>query len=444
MKNIKLTFWILMILLTGVWLLVGSFPPETISFFSLRDGLVQYTGIMAIGAMSVAMILAARPRPVEAPLHGLDKMYRLHKWLGIGGLAFAIIHWFWAKGAKWMVGWGWLERPERHKQAAVDTLGAVEQFFRSQRALAESAGEWAFYAAILLIAIALISRIPYHRFVKPHKLLAAVYLVLVAHSVVLMKFDYWTQPVGIVMGLLMAGGTVGAVMSLFGLIGAGRKVKGRIEALTYYPELRVLETSIKLEDGWAGHEAGQFAFVTSDRREGAHPYTIASSWEGDGHITFITKALGDHTSRLYDRLKLGDAVKVEGPYGCFNFVDQNQRQIWIGAGIGITPFIARLKELAHIPGEKVIDLFHTTADYEEKAIRKLKADAEAANVTLHVLVDRKDGQLNTDRIKEAVPAWEGASIWFCGPAGFGQALRKGFLASGINPSDFHQELFHLR
>ena len=444
MARVPLFFWGLTALVSVLWFVSDSLWVSPFAYFPFRSVFVQFSGILAIVMMAVALVLALRLRSLERWVGGLDKVYRLHKWLGIGGLAFAIIHWFWAKGAKWMVGWGWLERPERHKQAAVDTLGAVEQFFRSQRALAESAGEWAFYAAILLIAIALISRIPYHHFVKPHKLLAAVYLVLVAHSVVLMKFDYWTQPVGIVMGLLMAGGTVGAVMSLFGLIGAGRKVKGRIEALTYYPELRVLETSIKLEDGWAGHEAGQFAFVTSDRREGAHPYTIASSWEGDGHITFITKALGDHTSRLYDRLKLGDAVKVEGPYGCFNFVDQNQRQIWIGAGIGITPFIARLKELAHIPGEKVIDLFHTTADYEEKAIRKLKADAEAANVTLHVLVDRKDGQLNTDRIKEAVPAWEGASIWFCGPAGFGQALRKGFLASGINPSDFHQELFHLR
>ena len=444
MKNITLTFWGFFVLLTGLWLLTGTFPPETISFFSLRDGLIQYTGIIGIGMMSVAMILAARPRPVEAPLHGLDKMYRLHKWLGIGGLSFAVIHWFWAKGAKWMVGWGWLARPERHRQPSAETLGTVEAFFRSQRHLAESVGEWAFYAAALLIVVALVKRIPYHHFTKVHKLLAVAFLVLAAHSVVLMKYEFWTQPVGIVTGLLMAGGTVGAVMSLFGLIGAGRKVKGRVESLIYYPELRVLETAIKLEDGWDGHQAGQFAFVTADRKEGAHPYTIASSWEGDGHIVFITKALGDHTARLRERLKEGDEVRVEGPYGCFNFLDRNQRQIWVGAGIGITPFIARLKELSTKPEQKVIDLFHTTADYEEAAIEKLKADAQAAHVRLHLLVDGKDGKLSAERIKKAVPEWEEAGIWFCGPAGFGNALRKDFLASGLAPVSFHQELFHLR
>jgi predicted ferric reductase len=44
-------------------------------------------------------------------LNGLDKMYRLHKWLGIAALAAATVHWLWAQGTKWAVGWGWLTRP---------------------------------------------------------------------------------------------------------------------------------------------------------------------------------------------------------------------------------------------------------------------------------------------------------------------------------------------
>jgi predicted ferric reductase len=37
---------------------------------------------------------------------------------------------------------------------------------------------------------------------------------------------------------------------------------------------------------------------------------------------------------------------VEGPYGCFDFEDGQPHQIWIGAGIGITPFVARMKQRA--------------------------------------------------------------------------------------------------
>jgi predicted ferric reductase len=342
-----------------------------------------------------------------------------------------------------MVGWGWLVRPPRGPRNDAG-LGPIELLLRNQRGLAESVGEWAFYAAVVLIVLALIKRFAYRQFVKVHHLLSAVYLVLVFHSVVLMKFSYWSQPIGVVMALLMAGGTVAALMALFGRIGARRKVQGRIEALTYYPELRVLETAIQLEKGWGGHAAGQFAFVTSDRREGAHPYTIASAWQGDGRIVFITKALGDHTSRLRERLKIGDPVTLEGPYGCFTFADQRARQIWVGGGIGITPFVARLKDLAHTPGQQEIDLFHTTADYEQAAIAKLEADARAAHVRLHLLVNKKDGRLDAQRIRAAVPEWASASIWFCGPGPFGQALRQDFMEAGLDGRDFHQELFQMR
>jgi ferredoxin-NADP reductase len=38
----------------------------------------------------------------------------------------------------------------------------------------------------------------------------------------------------------------------------------------------------------------------------------------------------------------------------------------------------------------------------------------------------------------------GASIWFCGPAAFGQSVRAGLVAQGLAASDFHQELFCIR
>lgn len=216
--------------------------------------------------------------------------------------------------------------------------------------------------------------------------------------------------------------------------------------------MRVLEVEIDVPDGWPGHKPGQFAFATSDVREGAHPYTIASAWHDDHRrITFIAKELGDHTSRLREKLSVGQNVKVEGPYGCFNFDDNQPRQIWIGAGIGITPFIARMKYLARERSEHPdeptpeVDLFHPTTDVDETALSKLKADAEAANIRLHILVNARDGRLTGDRIRAAVPEWRAASIWFCGPSGFGEALREDFAAAGLPVTErFHQELFAMR
>lgn len=444
MKPIKITLVVLLLLLSTLWLLADTLLPEPLTYFGFRSVFMQYSGVIGAAVMSVAMFLALRPKWLESHLDGLDKMYRLHKWLGITALVVSVLHWWMAQGSKWMVGWGWLDRPVRGPRST-ESVGFIEELFRSQRGFAESVGEWAFYAAAALMILALIKRFPYRMFVKTHQLISIAYLALVYHSIVLIKFDYWSQPVGLLMAVLLLVGTVAAVVALTGRIGKSRKVQGKIDNLTYYEDLKVLEGSVVLQDGWPGHAAGQFAFVTSDKKEGAHPYTIASAWSpDDSRMTFITKALGDHTSRLPKLLKTGMPVTVEGPYGCFDFEDTASRQIWIGAGIGITPFIARLKELAQEPGDKPIDLFHPTADFDQVVIDKLTAAAEEAGVKLHLLVSGKDGRLSCDAICSAVPEWLSASVWFCGPPEFGQSLRRDFEVNGLAAKHFHQELFQMR
>jgi len=455
MRTIKLTFWGGLALLAALWLASDPQVFRAQGFFPVRGSMVQATGVLAMGCMSLAMILALRPRSPERWLGGLDKMYRLHKWLGIGGLVLAIVHWLWAQGPKWAVDLGWLERPMRGPRGGPDTV--VAETLRSLREPAESLGEWAFYAAVLLIALALIQRFPYRLFYKTHRWLAAVYLVLVFHTVVLMRFGAWASPLGLVMAVLLAYGTYGAAVVLLRRVGAARRVTGRVAALYQYPGVHVIEAAIDLPRGWPGHKAGQFAFATADAAEGPHPFTIASAWsETDRRITFIAKELGDYTRRLAQTLKVGQEVTVEGPYGCFTFDDDRSRQIWVGGGIGITPFVARMKHLAQArataqaagPGagpRQEVDLFHTTAEYDAQAIGKLTADAEAAGIRLHLLLDARDGRLTGDRIRELVPGWRDASLWFCGPGGFGAALRQDFAAEGFPvEARFHQEMFAMR
>jgi len=258
-KPIKLALWLLLAALTGVWLLADTFLPSPLSYFSFREVFVQYTGVMAIAVMSVAMLLAVRPVWMERPLHGLDKMYRLHKWLGISALVFAVLHWWWALGTKWMVGWGWLDRPQRRTRGA-EVLSDLEHWLRSQRGLAEVLGEWTFYAAAVLLILALIKWVPYRWFKQTHKWLAVAYLLLVYHSVVLLEFDYWSQAIAWVVTILMAAGSVSALLVLLGRVGRRRQVKGVIRSLCRYPGVHVIEGCIELEKGWPGHRPGQFAF----------------------------------------------------------------------------------------------------------------------------------------------------------------------------------------
>ena len=312
MKRVAWVFWGLVLGLSGLYLLADTLWPAG-GYFALRTVWVQYSGVLAMAMMSVAMVLAARPVWLEPHLDGLDKMYRLHKWLGIGALVLGIVHWLWAKGTKWAVGWGWLTKPQRGGGTPPELTG-LEGLLRSWRGTAEGVGEWAFYAAVVLILLALIKRFPYRLFAKTHTLLAVAYLVLAFHTVVLVQFDYWTQPVGWALAMLLASGTVSAVWVLLGRVGAQRTTHGVIESLQTYSALNVLETTLRMDPAWPGHRPGQFAFAMSNPKEGPHPYTLASAWvPEDRRITFITKALGDHTRRLPERLRVGDRVTVEGP-----------------------------------------------------------------------------------------------------------------------------------
>lgn len=438
-------------LLAGAALLWVAAEPgvfEVSAFFPLRNAMAQLTGVLAITCMSAAMVLAVRPRWPERWFGGLDRMYRLHKWLGISALVLAVTHWLWAKGPKWAVGLGLLERPQRGPRPAPGPdVSQIQQTLQSLRGTAEGVGEWAFYGAAALMVLALIKWFPYRWFFKTHRILAATYLVLVFHAVVLLNYADWATPLGVLMAVQLAVGSVAAVIVLLRKVAVTRRIQGTVAHTVYYPGVCTLEAAVDVPHGWPGHRAGQFAFVTADPADGPHPYTIASSWAGSNNrLTFIIKELGDHTARLRDTLRDGLPVTVEGPYGCFTFEDDAPQQIWIGGGIGITPFVARLKDLAARSGAapRTVHLFHTTADHDAVALEKLRADAAAAGVTLHVMIDSRDGRLDGAKIRALVPEWRSASLWFCGPAGFGKALRSDFTACGLPAGRFHQELFALR
>lgn len=448
MKAIKRTFWGMLAGLTALWLTNPEALPNALDIFAVRHVLTDYTGIIAIASMSVAMILATRATWFEHWLNGLDKSFRLHKWLGITALVASISHWMIVSAPKWAIDLGMMETPDRHGPppgAMEGSQGTIETLFGSLRDPAEGLGEKAFYIATILIILALIKNFPYKRFLQTHTILAVAYLVLVFHSVILFPFDLWLHPLGWITGLLMAGGTISGFLILSRRHGRTHRAKGKITKLLHRPSMNTLQTTIRLNEEWKGHKAGQFAFVTFDKKEGKHPFTMASSWDPKTRdITFLTKDLGDYTAMLPYSLHEGDEVTIEGPYGNFTFEDNKDRQIWVGAGIGITPFMARMKQLAQRSSDEVIDLFHITRSITPDLEAQLQAEAKAANINLHLIIDKKGTAFDADKLKQQIKEWKEASVWFCGPSTIGENLKTKLTKQGLSETAFHQELFDMR
>lgn len=426
MSRISATVWLFNLMLLGLF---------AVSVLGMADGaagpgaFTQLTGLLSLGMMAFSVILATRPRWMEGGIGGLDKMYRLHKWLGIGALVVAIVHWQFRTGGHHRFGLG----------------GGAETLFPALAGPARGLAEPALIVMIVLIAMALIKLIPYCTFRRCHVVMAGLFILFAFHSLVLMRPDYWPTPFGWATVALSVAGTIASVMSIVRHFRGAPGAEARVVGSRYYPELKVLEVDLAVDERWKGHRPGQFAFITTDVREGGHPFTLSTAWDpATRRIGFIAKELGDFTAGLRRAFRDGACVKIEGPYGRFTFDSARPHQIWIGAGIGITPFIARMRERAARPSQTPVDLFHATRSVSEPALDRLRADAEAAGVRLHVKVSVRDGRLDARQIMDAVPDWKTASVWFCGPADFGVRLRKDLVAAGLPPSEFHQELFEMR
>ena len=62
MKRIKLALLAILITLTALWLAADTLIPTPFTYFSFRAVFVQYSGVLGIGLMSIAMMLALRPK----------------------------------------------------------------------------------------------------------------------------------------------------------------------------------------------------------------------------------------------------------------------------------------------------------------------------------------------------------------------------------------------
>ena len=400
MKNIKFTLAIFFGGIFALWLLATSFPDQW-GVFPVRNLLLQLTGTISILAMSGCLILAVRPKILETPLGGLDKMYRLHKWLGIIALSGSILHWTSKQFPKWLVALGLFDgkRPPRPPMNEVLTL---KDWLFTQRHLAEEIGEIAFYIAIVLLVAALIKRIPYRWFAKLHILIVPVYLALVWHTVVLANFAYWSQPLGWLLIAALLAGIACSLIALFKRI--GNPQNATVSALNQNGNLLSLTLNAPK---WQGHRAGQFLFLRTHGE--SHPFPIASDWQPDNQqLTLLIKSLGDYTRRL------------------------------VSNGIGFTPLLARLNELAKQPATHPIDWFHADRNLPAETLARWQNLAQQANVNFHYIPSETQ-RLTAEHIGQTVRDSANRSLWLCGSRSFTRSI-----SDSLKTQSQHLEFFEFR
>jgi predicted ferric reductase len=430
--------WIVIFLISIVpvflWLIFGSGISDLTDYSSITHNIGKVFGLVGMTMFALTFVLSTRIKFIEDVFGGLDKVYIVHGILG--GLALILI----LAHPIFLV----LKFIPQNVDLAATYL--LPTFSASSVHWSVNFGIFALAGMIVLIFITLYTKMKYRKWKFTHEFLGLVFVLAVLHIFLVRGtvsvdniFDgyYFYAAAVAIVGLgafsysLLIRSRV--AMNAFYKIKSVGKSKD-LFILEMIPEYKPLE-----------YKSGQFVFVRfySDALPNeAHPFSIASK-SNSPIMKIVVKKLGDFTEKL-DCLKEGDMVSVEGPYGRFNYRNYDDKaQVWIGAGIGITPFLGMAEDLGK--GENVF-LYHTAREDSDLFGKNLFAAIAERNkqFKFYSWNSSKQGHLTVDEIKKGGVNLQECEFLICGPEKFKEDLIGQLLTEGVKKNRIHEEAFEFK
>ncbi|MFF9812574.1 globin domain-containing protein [Streptomyces sp. NPDC014006] len=202
--------------------------------------------------------------------------------------------------------------------------------------------------------------------------------------------------------------------------------------------------------------AGQYVSVQVELGDGARQirqYSLSGA-PGETVRQFSVKRVsgdaaspdGEVSSHLHARVRVGDTLELSEPYGDLVLDDAPGAPVLLAsAGIGVTPMIAMLAQLAEDAHAAPVTVVHGDRSPADHALRT-EQEAYAgklADATVHFWYEQDApagarGGL-VDLTEVTVPA--GTRAYLCGPLPFMRAVREQLLAKGVAAADIHYEVF---
>lgn len=275
-----------------------------------------------------------------------------------------------------------------------------------------------------------------------------------------------------------------------------RRYRGRVVKLVRStPQIAVVTVELEeiIERGrpqsyW--YTAGQYSYLDIPGRNSVpHPFTMTSipnivgrsgptvnvgvdprmrtqgiAW--DRTIEYCIKASGQGTQYLVSHLEEGQEVTVSTPRGGTHPARGGRRQLWIAGGIGITPFVAWLRDImatsaSEFPAQVTLVWSRHHSEHNPYASFVHQCAKDYPWLTL-VDIDTETAPRCTmeDTYKWAFPADEPASdeavpshaglwgqdvsVFLCGPYEMCHDAQWFYLRQGLVPTQIYADTFHLR
>lgn len=225
-----------------------------------------------------------------------------------------------------------------------------------------------------------------------------------------------------------------------------------VEKLTH----DIAAVRIKLAEPMA-YTAGQFASVGFPGFP-VRDYSFATPPSDDGEIEFHVRRMGDGgvSAFVFDDMKAGEAVGVQGPLGFAFLREKETGPIFaVAGGSGLAPIRAILQAATvGSPPERPIRLWFGARDEQDVYLEdELNGMAERAGFDLEIVLSEPAGDterrtgfvtdaLEADLKTLGADALDGARAYLAGPPVMVEAAERIFRAAGLDAGRIHADAFY--
>lgn len=412
----------------GPWLIVFSLITTSGLFLLSKDNLLsqfstpllffsQLTALIGTTLLAWSYFLSARWRTMETLFGGLDKTYKYHHITG--GLTFIFL----------------LQHPLLLAINMTPHPSAVSTFFIPGPRLAYNFGIFSLYLLLVLLAVTLYLRLPYHIWKTTHEFMGLVIILGGLHAYLIPSDVSRFLPLRIWMLGLISLSVLAFVYIKFLYHRIGPVYRYLVSAVNYREE--IVEITLTPLKHHLKFKPGQFAFVKFPGLDPfdphLHPYSISSPPQ-QNTLSFSVKILGDHTLRLR-QLRVGQKAIVTGPHGQFlDYFPLTRHAVMVAGGIGITPFLSVLSASVQIPSSTTL-IHSVSAPVNSPYHPQLSLLARITGFNYYLHNSLTQGRLTAGKILDIVRTdLAQAHFFLCGPVPMMNSLADQLISSGIRPS----------
>ncbi len=424
--------WTVIVVLVAIPLVIYAVAAEKLGTRGAWFIAGEVIGIMAATLLPLSAILAVRLRPLEWLFGDMTQVYIAHGITGLLMLGLVTAHpLFYVFGTL----------PETREAAHVMVPFHLVAL------------DWISWICIVTAMVpTLFLRLRFDTWRWTHMLLGAA-VVLTAVSLTITSREFDTIKIPALRGylFLLFGLAIAAVVWVaFVRRATHPKLEYRITNAEQHPEAGAVELTLEPVGAPLRFRAGQFTYVDLldervqlHRDVVAHPFSIASA-PGSDTMRVIVQGAGRYTEKAQAMTTEDDArALLRGAYGQLGHV-RAPRQLWIGGGIGVTPFLGLAEQLVldADPDRDVVFLIAARGDSDPFYVKRLRA-WEERHPGLRVVVwhEAERGRMTATALAEEVDDLAGRHVLISGPEGLihdlSQQLHRD---AGVPRTHIHAEL----